>query len=197
MNSRFFLSVFLILALALTACQGGVSDEAASGGEPGNAEDEVVGNGYGEAALEAISYELGDLPVDVSEEVALFSDFYSVESLVAQAEACGTNRDESYFEVTMRQMGDDAVGVYTFSYIEDSQEPTDYRLMAAPNLYNYRNIPTLEGDFGACDAGAEWIPVGLSADWLIFRSSCASGVDDGSGLPVGCLEIRENMDISF
>ncbi|MDP3970588.1 MAG: hypothetical protein Q8P90_02715 [bacterium] len=49
-------------------------------------------------------------------------------------------------------------------------------------------------DFDVCAAGGEAYPKMLNNDWLLFTGSCGSGFDDGSGLSVGCDEVKKVVE---
>lgn len=125
---------------------------------------------------------------------AVFGDLITVAGLEAMADECGTDYEDGYFEDLFAQMEDETVYKYEFTYLGESQSPGAYTLSVVGNVPGYADLDAFDKDFGICAVGGGAYPVDMNENWLVFGSSCGSGYDDGSGLPHGCEEVKDDLD---
>jgi len=140
-----------------------------------------------------LKYSLGDVPAVTERSLHLVRNLYTAEQLVAQSEECGTNLELEHFTELLGQFKYQRVQRYNFLYRGGSQEPTNYTLTVLDNGPGYEDLAAFKQDFDVCAAGSIMQPLDLNENWLVFESSCGTGFDDGSGLPIGCEKIREQV----
>lgn len=120
---------------------------------------------------------------------------FDVEDLVNYSAECGQNKDKEYFQELMSSYSKTDKGVsYTFKYNKPSQDPNYWTVTLIPNQIGYKNTNNFYNDFSLCFAGGDLYPKLVSDNYLFFIKSCGSGYNDGSGLPIGCGEIREIIE---
>jgi len=115
---------------------------------------------------------------------------FRTEKLVGQSKECGTNKSEKYYEKLMSEYKDGEKGVvYSFEYGKASQKPSYWSVQIIPNRFGYKTLDEFKEDFDFCAAGGVY-PFAVSKNYLAFSVSCGTGFSDGSGLPIGCEEVR-------
>jgi hypothetical protein len=126
------------------------------------------------------------------------ADFrYSSSDLEALAQECGVDKGAEYYKDLQDKFKNTQEIVHEFKYKELSQNPKEYVITLLPNLPMYENIGEFQEDFNQCFAGGDAYPRMLSEDWLVFESSCGSGFDDGSDMPIGCTKVKEFVATSL
>ena len=146
--------------------------------------------------LDPLTYDLGGVEADVSVEEVAFGDLFTAAGLEAGATECGTPFEGGSFEWLVEQMEDNVGYKYSFTYLGESQDPTGYEITLMPNTMEY-SIDGLKADFDICAVGGQYYPTDVNDEWMLFVGSCGSGYADGSGLPIGCSEVKENLEYSF
>lgn len=139
-----------------------------------------------------LSYDFGTMPVKVSQKTGDFD--YDAKKLYSMSSECGNNESLPYFENLVQKFEASESMLYHFEYMEESQNPKDLVVKILPNAAGYPNLESFQKDFNQCYAGGEAYPSMMNKDWLVFVSSCGTGVDDESGLPQGCQTIRDTLE---
>jgi len=142
--------------------------------------------------VEPLSYSIVGIPVSVSKDSEPFE--YTSDNLRAEAEGCGFQHEEGYFDELVTKFSGVTKTIYNFKYTNDSQEPSVYIVTLVPNKPGYTSLEQFKQDFSVCAAGGKAYPKMLDSDWLLFVSSCGSGYSDGSGKPIGCDEVRKVVE---
>jgi hypothetical protein len=187
------LVAMLLIALLMTAC-GGEIDGDSEDSSIGEIASEEVGGGPTAVPLEYALVGARALAITAEQD---FTDVFTVELLEGRTGSCFNTHEEGYFEELIALYEDEKFYYYIFNYQGESQEPIAYTLSALRNLNGYTDIGTFSQDFAVCAVGDGYYPMDLTEDWLLFESSCGTGEDDGSGLPVGCEQIRENIEVTL
>lgn len=145
---------------------------------------------------EPLTYSTTGVDVTVSKTTAPFD--YTAEQLQANAEECGTEQENGYFEELISKFSGTTKTIYSFKYAGASQSSDTFVVTLLPNKAGYtRMFDQFSKDFNVCAAGGEAYPRQLNNDWLLFENSCGSGADDGSGLPIGCDEVKKVVGASL
>lgn len=185
-----FLSLFVLAAL--TACVGTFDDSDVNVVEESDSDNAVAEEAVSD---EPISYQLSvDANVTVNE--LTFGDLFTVDGLKMTSTECGVEREDGYFEDLMAKMAGETVYQYVFTYAGESQRSNSYTVDVVANAAGYDSSVTFTEDFGVCAVGGMY-PQYMNTDWLTFEAGCGSGYDDGSGLPIGCDEVKKNIEISL
>ncbi len=121
-------------------------------------------------------------------------EVFDPRNLYANAQECGHGGSEEYFKDLMSGYGEVPATIYDFRYDGRGQEPMNYTVTVVPNLLGFTSLVQLKENFDFCGAGGSMYPVAITEKLFMFKSSCGSGFDDGSGLPVGCQEIEQMLD---
>lgn len=149
-----------------------------------------------EVTFEPLTYSTTGVDVTVSKTTAPFD--YTAEQLQANAEECGTEQENGYFEELISKFSGTTKTIYSFKYAGASQSSDTFVVTLLPNKAGYtRMFDQFSKDFNVCAAGGEAYPRQLNNDWLLFENSCGSGADDGSGLPIGCDEVKKVVGASL
>lgn len=122
---------------------------------------------------------------------------YDREKFALLATECGTQQDIDHLERLAEKFEGVKKTVYKFKYTKDSQDPDSYYVTRVPNKAGYGTMGDFQHDFNICAGGAMMYPKMLNQDWLLFVSSCGTGVDDGTGRPNGCEEVRKVIEPSL
>ncbi len=117
---------------------------------------------------------------------------FSLDELVSNSTGCGVNLTKEHFATVLKMYAPtDKATEYHFVYNGSSQSPSEWVVIAMANKPNYQSLADFKQDFDICDAGASRYPFQVSPSYLLFTSSCGTGLSDGSGLPNGCAEIQQ------
>jgi hypothetical protein len=139
---------------------------------------------------EALSYSVADV-INVLKEDRPFS--YTSEQLMEMSDECGVKHDVGYFDKLALKFNNSMETVYSFKYKDDNQDSRAFIVTLLPNKAEYSSLEEFKKDFDLCFAGGDLYPVQLNSDWLLFVSSCGSGVlSDGS-----CDEIKKTVEPSL
>lgn len=153
----------------------------------------VAKNQTGADQVEPLSFTIKDgSSVSVSKETAAFD--YTVEQFKEMARDCGSKYSDGYFDQLVSKFNNATKTIYTFDYAGDSQVPSAYLVTVIPNRVGYSSLEEFQKDFNLCFAGGDAYPVALNDKWLLFKSSCGTGLSDESGRPVGCEKAREAVE---
>lgn len=140
-----------------------------------------------------LGYEMGTVPMTAEHSLLLVRNTFTPEMLAAMSDGCGSGLDTTHFESLLGEFEYQRGHRYDFLYRGESQEPSTYTLTVFANEPGYADIDALKKDFDVCAAGSTLYPLDLNENWLVFQSSCGTGYDDGSDLPVGCDEMRDQI----
>lgn len=117
---------------------------------------------------------------------------FALAELVNDSTGCGTNLTQDHFANVLKMYAPtDKATEYHFVYNGASQRPSEWVVTTMPNKPHYQSLDDFKKDFDICDGGASRYPFLVSADFVLFVSSCGTGLSDGSGLPNGCQEIQD------
>lgn len=123
----------------------------------------------------------------VSKEEFTILNKFNAANLAEKSKECGTNKTEEYFkEILSKYSADDKGIIYNFKYNGNSQDPDTWTVAVIPNKTGYADLEHFKADFNLCEAGADRYPAMISEKYLLFKSSCGTGFDDGSENPHGC-----------
>jgi len=136
---------------------------------------------------EPLTYSTGDVPVSVSKETEPFG--YTSDELISMAQECGNEQTESYFNNLVSKFSGENKTVYNLKYTGASQGSDTLVVTLLPNKAGYSSLDDFRKDFDQCYAGGDAYPTMLNDDWLLFVNACGTGVNDGSGRPIGCQEV--------
>lgn len=140
---------------------------------------------------EYFSYSLKGLPVTVSKETQPFD--WTADKLKLLADECGTKYESGYFDSLVAKFKDTNKVVYNFIYQKDTQDSGPFTITILPNKIDYKSLDEFKKDFGQCFIAGDAYPLLINKDWLLFANSCASGVDNDSGLPHGYMDIQDTV----
>lgn len=140
-----------------------------------------------------LSFDIAGGQFAVEKGIIFLNSTFTAESLASQSEECGTNIEAAHFAGILSRFDSRRGLVYTFLYNGESQEPSKYTLTVIENGPGYATLDEFENDFDVCAAGSTLYPYTLDENWLVFESGCGSGFDDGSGRPIACEIIREQV----
>jgi hypothetical protein len=135
------------------------------------------------------------VPATVAKKILFFDS--TAEQLKNMAKECESQHPENYFNNLVAKFSGEKKIVYTFKYAGKSQTPDAFVVTVIPNKMGYRSLEEFKKDFDICAAGGDAYPTKLNSAWLLFVSSCGSGLDDGSGLPHGCEKVRGMVEPSL
>ena len=141
---------------------------------------------------EPLNYSLGNLPVTVTKIELGFG--YDAESLQSIAKECNRDKGLDYYIELADKFKNAKRFLYEFTYTKPSQDGSVFRVTLIENSANYNLFDDFKYDFDVCGAGGNVYPNQVSQNWLVLTSSCGSGWDDGSGLPHGCEEIKNQIE---
>lgn len=145
--------------------------------------------------VEPLSYSTTGVPVSVSKKTALFD--FTAEQLKAAADECGSQHSSGYFNQLVSKFSGTTKTIYNFKYTGASQESNTFTVTLLPNKAGYTSLDQFKKDFDICAAGGDAYPTMLNSNWLLFKNSCGSGVDDGSGRPIGCQKVQDVVESSL
>ncbi len=142
----------------------------------------------------AISYTPNENLFTVTKKEFTISSKFNATILASQSTECGTNKTKTYFQGLLSKYSTTDKGTeYNFTYKGKSQNSDGYSVTVIPNKLGYKTLAEFQADFNICAAGASLYPALYSNSNLLFTSSCG-GVDDGSGLPNGCIELKKAIE---
>lgn len=148
-----------------------------------------------EESTEPLLYSTTGVAVSVSKTTAPFN--YTAEQLKANADDCGAQQADGYFDDLIAKFNGTTKTIYSFKYTGESQEPNTFVTILLPNKPGYISLDQFKNDFNSCAAGENAYPKMLNKDWLLFENSCGSGLDDDSGKPIGCEEVKKVVEPSL
>lgn len=140
-----------------------------------------------------ITYDLGEVPASLRLDTEPVDALFSADQLVAYSQECGTNKTEEHFSTVLELFNDEYATTHAFMYEGEYQGDGEFVYTVVPNAPGYADLEAFKSDFGICAAGGDLYPRALNEAYLLFASSCGSGLDDGSGLPIGCNEISAQL----
>ncbi len=115
--------------------------------------------------------------------------------LESDSKGCGTNKSQSYFQNLLSHFSPNDKGViYKFNYFGPTQGRGFWQVTVIPNKIGYTDVDSFSSDFGTCYAGGLGYTKLVSENYLLFVSSCGTGVEDSSGLPHGCNVVQELIE---
>ena len=145
-----------------------------------------------EEPKEPLTYSTSGVSVSVSKETAPFG--YTADQLVSMAQECGNEQTVSYFNNLVSKFSGATKTVYNFKYTGASQGSDTFVVTLLPNKAGYSSLDEFTKDFDQCYAGGDAYPTKLNSDWLLFTNACGTGLNDGSGKPIGCQEVRDVVE---
>jgi hypothetical protein len=145
-----------------------------------------------EEPTEPLSYSTSGVSASVSKETAPFD--YTAEQLKGMADECGSQYTTGYFDQLVSEFSGTTKTIYNFKYTGASQQSDTFVVTLLPNKAGYTSLDQFKKDFDICAAGGDAYPTKLNSNWLLFINSCGSGVDDGSGRPIGCEEVQKVIE---
>jgi len=131
----------------------------------------------------------------VSKETKLFD--LNAADLKYQADECGTSQSLNYFNTLIFRFAGAYKTVYKFKYKGETQGDGTFVVTLLPNKIGYTSMEQFKKDFDICSVAGDAYPSMLNNNWLVFVSSCGSGFSDGSGLPLGCDEVKKIVEPSL
>ncbi|MCD4705084.1 hypothetical protein K8R66_03330 [bacterium] len=118
-------------------------------------------------------------------------DYFKAKDLSQYAKGCDKNLSVEYFNTLLNKFSETEIGSsYLFTY--DDNQNIGYKITLIPNRFAYENLEQFNNDFESCLAGGELYPKNLSEKYLLFESSCGSGMEDSS-IKI-CDEIKEKIN---
>jgi hypothetical protein len=141
---------------------------------------------------ESLSYSTTGINVALAKTTAVFN--LTAEQLKDDADECGSQHSDGYYDELVLKFSDTEVTHYNFTYFDDSQKSDTYKVTLIPNMPGYTSLADFKKDFDICYAGGDSYPIMLNNDWLVFENSCGSGLDDGSGKPIGCQVVKDVVE---
>jgi hypothetical protein len=146
-------------------------------------------------ASEPFTYTKNDQLFSVSTTEYSISDKFLASTLKNQSTECGTNKTEQYYQNLLVKLdANDKAIEYRFISKVESQDPKQWIITVIPNKLGYTDVGSFKTDFNICNAGADLYPMQESSNYLLFESSCGTGLNDGSGNPIGCEEVRDAIE---
>lgn len=139
-----------------------------------------------------LSYSINSNPISVSKENSQFN--YTLDQLISMAQECGTSQTKEYFIDLISKFKNSKKITYSFKYLDQGQEADTFVVTILPNKASYASLEEYKKDFNQCYAGGNAYPKMMNENWLLFVNSCSTGFDDGSGKPIGCLEVRNIVE---
>ena len=146
--------------------------------------------------MDAISFTPNNSLFRITKSKIAISQILDPKESVSKSLECGTNHPLSYYHGLLDKFSKTDVGVkYAFSYIasKQNQEPYPVEIFVLPNKLGYSTLKQFKSDYDTCAAGGVY-PQLVNNNFLLFESSCSTGVDDGSGRPHGCSEVQDFID---
>ncbi len=131
----------------------------------------------------------------VLKETEIFD--FTPEQLETMVAECGTKHKTGYFDNLVDRFNSSTKLIYKFKYQGASQEPDTFIVTLLPNRAGYTSLDQFKNDFEMCAVAGDAYPMKLNNKWLLFISSCESGYGDDSGNPIGCDEVRKNVEPSL
>ncbi|MFA6474708.1 MAG: hypothetical protein WCV88_00730 [Patescibacteria group bacterium] len=144
---------------------------------------------------EPLSYSTSGVSVAVSKTTAPFD--YTADQLQSNATECGSQHESGYFDQLVTMFNGTVMTTYDFKYTGASQTADTFKVTLIPNTAGYTSLDQFKNDWDICATGGSLYPTMLNTDWLLFEDSCGSGFDDGSGLPIGCDEVKKVVEPSL
>jgi len=124
---------------------------------------------------------------------------FSADKLFQQAKDCGVDKSLNYFKTLLRKFSPSDTGnVYVIKPI-DQKSNTNFKglkIKVIPNKLQYDSLDDFKKDFNLCEAGGDSYPAGLSKQYLLFKSSCSTGVSVNKVYDKFC-NTMEHMKISL
>jgi len=152
----------------------------------------VVSNGL-------ISYDDNNQLFTVTQKQFKVLDVFTPDYLENSSSGCyGATHPLSYYQTVLSKFLSSDLGIYyDFNFIGKSQDSGVYEVTVIPNKPGYQNSDQFNADFGLCDAGDRLYPFLLNSKNLLFIPACGTGYDDGSGLPHGCVQVKNFVENSI
>ncbi len=192
--------VFVALIILCVSC--GVENDADwdAGDVAGDVEELTnCGEVYGCGNNVPLYYSTEGVDVEVSMVDAPFG--FTAEKLMAMADECGTTYEPGYFEALVKTFTDTDIGgvklQFVFRYEGESQDSDSFVVTLLQNYPGYKSMEEFQKDFALCYAGGDAYPMMFNSHWLLFENSCSTGFNDGSGLPIGCQEVKDIVSPSL
>lgn len=138
---------------------------------------------------EVLSYSITD-DINVLKENRPFT--YTSEQLIKMSDECGVKHDIGYFDKLALKFSNSIETVYSFKYKDDDQDSRAFMVTLLANKAKYSSLEEFKKDFDLCFAAGDLYPAQLNSDWLLFVSSCSSGVLNNS-----CDEIKKIVEPSL
>lgn len=199
MEPNRFSVLMLILAIAMTVIVvgGGVYfwQKSQATRPQAGATVSVIKPPIKEEPTDPLLYSIDGVSTSVSKKIAMFD--YTVDQLKGAAKDCGSKHDTNYFDQLVPKFSNTTKIIYNFKYTGASQESDTFTVTLLQNKAGYTSLEQFKKDFDICAAGGDAYPMNLNSNWLLFVSSCGSGVDDGSGRSVGCDKVRQVVEPSL
>ncbi len=110
---------------------------------------------------------------------------YTIDKLINMSRECDGNKTENYFSKLIDKFKNTPKFIYNFQI----DNKGTFAVTVLANKMNYSNMKDFKSDFDQCYAGGDAYPTMLNKDWLLFISSCGTGMASDSAK--SCDEIKK------
>ncbi len=114
--------------------------------------------------------------IEITKSATKLLDLFNSEKLAENALGCSGDQKKEYFDELLNKFSNNDI-LYTYSFKYKNIPDGEWIINIAPNKLGYKNIEEFKKDFDLCEAGAKMYPSLVSEKYLLFISSCGSGVD--------------------
>lgn len=152
----------------------------------------IESNTTGETETDQFFYSTGEREnIEVTKSGAKLLDSFNSEKLAENALGCSKDQDKEYYDRLLDSFSNNDV-LYTYSFKYKNIPNGEWTINVIPNKLGYKNYEDFNNNFGLCEAGATMYPSLVSEKYLLFISSCGTGVDSPEARI--CDELREIIE---
>lgn len=131
-----------------------------------------------------------EVPFLVNVQDMEVANLFNADALKSAAQECETEFEDGYYEGMVENLQSAKAQRYVFKHEQDSTGSGQYLVTLVENKTGYESLDKFKKDFGVCAAGSEMHPTLISANWLLFVSSCGVGAGENNK-PNGCAQVEE------